>query len=398
MVRLNRGAVLFVCVSLVAGLGGTAMTLAAAIWVMTLTGSSALAALASFFVFAPTLLGPVLGALVDRAPARQVLVTSNLVLAALLGTLVAVDGADDVWHIFAVMLAYGVNYVVVDAAEARLVVAAVPRDSLGTLNGFRLGTQEATKLVAPLVGAGLFVVAGGAAVAALAAGCLAIGAILYLVVPGEADRSTGRRRMWTDIRAGLAYVRTQPLVWRPVIVASLAMVGSGIATAGLYGVVAELLHRPPAFLGVLSSIQGGAAIVAGLVVGWLMSRFGGEAPVALLAGVVFALGCLAHATGWLPTALVGSALVGLGLTLTVVAALTAVQRHTPPAMLGTVTGSASMLVFAPPALGLPLGAALVSVVDHRVPLVLATMLAVGVVAQVARRAVRLRPDVSGEAA
>jgi hypothetical protein len=419
---MTRSSVLFVAVSLVAGVGGTAMTLAAAIWVMTLTGSSALAALASFFVFAPTLLGPVLGALVDRAPVRPVLVTTNLVLAALLGTLAAVDEAEDLWHIFAVMLAYGVSYVVVDAAEARLVVAAVPRDSLGALNGFRLGAQEATKLVAPLVGAGLFVVAGGAAVAALAAGCLAIGAILYLLVPvrpdearaakprpdetrpdeahaaePRADRSpaTDRRRVWTDIAAGLRYVRTQPLVGRPVIVASLAMLGSGIATAGLYGVVAEALQRPPAFLGVLSSIQGGAATVGGLMVGWLMARFGGEAPVALLGAVAFALGCLAQATGWLPAALLGSALIGFGLPWTVVAALTAVQRHTPAAMLGAVTGSATMLVFAPPALGLPLGAAVVSAVDPRVPLVLATVLALGVVVSVARRAARVRPEVSG---
>jgi len=362
-----------------------------------------------------------------------VLLTTNLVLAALLVTLGAVDDAGDVWHIFAVMLAYGVSYIVVDAAEARLVVAAVPRDALGTLNGFRLGTQEATKLVAPLVGAGLFVVAGGPAVAMLAAGCLAIGAILYLFVPArpqaapaapaphpgpateagqatgaaqatgagratEADQAGGRRRVWTDIAAGLRYVRSQPLVWRPVIVASVVMIASGVATAGLYGVVAEALHRPPAFLGVLSSIQGGAAIVAGLVVGWLMARFKGEAPVALLGAGVFALGCLAHATGWLPATLVGSALVGLGLPWTVVAALTAVQRHTPAAMLGAVTGSASMLVFAPPALGLPLGAGLVSAVDYHVPLVLATGLAVGVVVQVARRAFRLRPGVSSEAA
>lgn len=399
---MTRGAVLFVCVSLVAGLGGTAMSLAAAIWVMTLTGSSALAALASFFVFAPTLLGPLLGALVDRAPVRPVLLTSNLVLAGLLMTLVAVDDAGDVWHIFAVMLAYGVSYIVVDAAEARLVVATIPRDSLGTLNGFRLGTQEATKLVAPLVGAGLFVVAGGGAVAALAAGCLAIGAILYLLVPtrpealqaAQAAQAGGRRRVWTDIAAGLRYVRSQPLVWRPVIVASVAMVASGVATAGLYGVVDEALQRPPAFLGVLSSIQGGTAIVAGLIVGWLMTRLKGEAPVGLLGAGVFALGCLAHATGWLPATLVGSALVGLGLPWTVVAAMTAVQRHTPPAMLGAVTGSASMLVFAPPALGLPFGAGLVSAVDYHVPLVLAIGLAVGVVVQVARQGVRLRPGVS----
>ena len=68
---MTRSSVLFVAVSLVAGVGGTAMTLAAAIWVMTLTGSSALAARASFFVFAPTLLGPVLGALVDLAAADE---------------------------------------------------------------------------------------------------------------------------------------------------------------------------------------------------------------------------------------------------------------------------------------------------------------------------------------
>ena len=69
--------------------------------------------------------------------------------------------------------------------------------------------------------------------------------------------------------------------------------------------------------------------------------------------------------------LVGSALVGIGLPWTVVAALTAVQRHTPHEMVGRVAGTGTTLVFAPPAAGIPLGALLVTVVDYRIPLVVA---------------------------
>lgn len=397
---MNRSAALFVAVSLVAGLGGTAMSLTAAVWVLSLTGSSALAALASFFVFAPTVLGPLLGALVDRAPVRPVLVGTNLTLAALLTSLLAVHDRGDVWHIFAVMLAYGVSYVVVDAAESRLVVAVVPRDALGTLGGLRLGAQEATKLVAPLVGAGVFVVAGGAAVALGAAAMLAVAAGLYLLVGARPEPAGDRprRRMWTDMARGVRYLRTQPLVAQPVVVAAIAMLGSGVATAGLYGVVAEALHRPPAFLGVLSSVQGGAAIVAGLLVGPLLTRLGGEPRLALLGAAVFGLGPLAQATGWLPAVLAGSALVGLGLPWTVVAAFTSVQRHTPPEMLGTVTGAATTLVFAPPALGIPVGALLVSTVDYRVPLVVAIVVAAGVVVRLAGRVPRVKAGVAGEVA
>ena len=103
---MGRNGILFLGVSVVAGTGNTAMSLTAAIWVATLTGSSGLAALAGFFVFAPTLLGPLLGTLTDRLPPRTLLVATNLVLAGLLATLVRVSDAGDLWHVYAVMLAF----------------------------------------------------------------------------------------------------------------------------------------------------------------------------------------------------------------------------------------------------------------------------------------------------
>jgi hypothetical protein len=358
----------------VAGIGGTAMSLAAAIWVKTLTGSNGLAETAGFFVFAPALAGPALGALVDRLPVRPLLVGTNLATAALLLTLLTVDSAREVWRIFAVMLGYGVSYVLIDAAEARLIVAAVSADALGGLNGLRMSAQEATKLLAPLLGAGLFVWAGGPAVAALAAGALGLAAAMYLPIRMHEAMTApvSKGPMWTDLKDGVRFLWSHPAVRVPVLVGSIAMLMSGLGNAAIYAVVDEALHRTPAFVGVLSSVQGAGAIIGGLVAGRLMDGRG-ETSLAAIGIAVLALGPMAQATGWLPAVLAGSALVGIGLPWTVVAGLTAVQRHTPPPLVGRVAGSATTLIFGPPALSIPLGALLVSVLDRRVQLVVAAI-------------------------
>ena len=87
---MRRNLRLLVGVSLVTGFGGTAMSLTAAIWVMALTGSSGLAALAGVFVFAPVLAGPVAGRGCRSAADRTVLVGTNLAMAACCLTLLTV--------------------------------------------------------------------------------------------------------------------------------------------------------------------------------------------------------------------------------------------------------------------------------------------------------------------
>ncbi len=404
-VRVKRNARLLVGVSLVAGFGSTAMSLTAAVWVMALTGSSGLAALAGFFVYAPVLAGPALGAVVDRLPARRVLVATNLTMAGLLLTLFAVHSGRHVWLVYVVMLSYGFSYVLVDAAEARLVTAAFPREALGGLNGVRMSAQEATKLLAPLAGAGLFTAVGGPAVAAVAAAALVASAGLYTRVRGHtgellrtrADELVPAHRplLW-EMVAGVRYLLAKPLVRTPVLVASVAMLASGVGTAAIYSVVDQALHRSPAFVGVLASVQGGGAILGGLLVGRLLDRFR-ETVVAAVGAVTFSLGPLTQAIGTHPSVLAGSALVGIGLPWTVVAALTAVQRHTPHEMVGRVAGTGTTLVFAPPAVGIPLGAFLVTVLDYRIPLVVAAA-GCAVVATVALRTTRLMRSTPARAA
>ncbi|RKR87916.1 Na+/melibiose symporter-like transporter [Micromonospora pisi] len=366
----DRNAVLFVGVSLVAGFGGTAMSLAAGLWALGLTGSTSLAALAAACVFAPSLLGPALGVLVDRLPRQPLLVGTSLGMAGLLLLLLAVRSADQLWLLYTVMLGYGVSYVLLDAGEAAVLPAALPDDQLGGLNGLRMSAQEGTKLIAPLVGAALFTWIGGPAVALLSAALLGIAAGLYAAIRTTAayveDRAPEPRPAGRS-RDGVDFLRGHRPLRAVVLVASVTMLMSGLGSAVLYAVVRDGLHQPAAFAGVITSVHGVGSIIGGLLAGRLLDRYG-ELPLAGWAALVFAAGTALRCLPWSPAVLVSGVLMGVGLPWTVIAAMTAVQRRTPHALLGRVAATANSLVFAPTSIALLTGAGLLAVVDYRIPL------------------------------
>lgn len=88
---------------------------------------------------------------------------------------------------------------------------------------------------------------------------------------------------------------------------------------------------------------------------------------------LFALGVGARALPYDAVALAGSVAIGAGLPCVLIAALTAVQREVPNAVLGRAAATANTLVFVPNALALALGAALVALVDVRVLLPVLTV-------------------------
>jgi MFS family permease len=372
----NRNVPLFLGISLFSGFAGTAMRLVSGVWVLDLTGSSSLAALIGTCIFAPTLLGPVLGAIVDRLPRRPLLVATHLGTAAAVLALLTVRSEAGVWLIFAVMVGYGVSFVLIDAGEAAILPAALPPEELGATNGLRMSAQEGVKLVAPAVGAGLFAWGGGHPVVAVTAALLLVAAGLYPLlrldrapvapaVPRSdtSDPSGGRYR----IRDGIRYLRDVPELRLTVLLGSVAIAMSGLSTAGLYSVVTEDLHRPAAFLGVLTSAQGAGSILGGLLVGRLL-RAHGTVAVGALGALLFALGVVGYgAAPWWPLTVASALVVGLGLPWTLVAAMTAVQTRTPDRLLGRVSATANTLLFTPVAIATPAGAAMV-LLDHRLPL------------------------------
>jgi MFS family permease len=143
-----------------------------------------------------------------------------------------------------------------------------------------------------------------------------------------------------------------------ITVAAVAIAVSGFATAAQYEVVTVGLGLSSTFLGVLLSAQGAGSVLGGLLVGRLIGRRGVTA-VAVAGTVLCAVGLLARCLPWWPALLVGAVLGGIGLPWTLVAAVTAVQTHTPAELLGRVAATANTVMFGPIALAIPLGAAAV---------------------------------------
>jgi hypothetical protein len=385
LVPVRRNAVVLVVISALSGFGSTAMALVSGVWIFDLTGSAGLAALAGLCLYAPTLAGPWLGGLLDRLPRRPLVVGVNLALAAALLGLLAVRAPAQAWLIFAVAIAYGVSYVLIDAGESALLPAALPAAALADVNGWRSSAQEGMKLLAPAAGAGLYAWQGGHAVAVLSAAMPILGAALYPVLrlhgPDQRTARPGQR----GVRAGLAVLRSQPALAATVTLAAVSIAMSGFQTAATYRVVTADLALPASFLGVLGSAQGAGSILAGLVVGRIVARRG-PVVVAVAGTVLVAASSLVRCVPWWPAAVGSAVIAGVGLPWTLIAAVTAVQQHTPHAVLGRVAATANTVMFAPVALAIPLGAAAVRF-GSRPSLVAAAVTCAAAAALVARRRV-----------
>ncbi|CAM5251287.1 MFS transporter [Streptomyces avidinii] len=369
----DRNAGLYLSGVVVSGFGTTAMWLVAGVWVKSLTGSDTLAALTVFALWAPVLAGPALGALADRLPRRRLLVGVGLLMAALLPVLLLLDSADRVWLLFAVLFAYGVCGALHDAAEAALVPQAVDVRLLGDFNGLRMTANEGMKLLAPPVGAALFARFGGASVALLDAVTFALAAGLFALLrvraePPERSAGTGTgtgARGFPRVREGARELWGSPVL-RPLVAGGAAvMFLAGLNGAVIYAVADDVLGHAPTYVGVLYAVQGAGSVLTGLVAGPLLRRMP-ERVFAAAGTALFALGIAGRALPCDAVALVCSAVIGAGLPCVLIAALTAVQREVPNAVLARAAATANTLIFVPNALALALGAALVAFVDVRV--------------------------------
>ncbi|MEW2394995.1 MFS transporter [Streptomyces sp. NPDC046862] len=357
----DRNAGLYLGGVVISGFGTSALWLVSGIWVKDLTGSNGLAALSMLAMWAPTLFGPLLGTLADRTRRGPLLIRTNLALAALLLTLLAVDSARSLWLLLAVLLVYGAAGVVHDAAEAALVATAVDPSLLGDFNGLRMTANEGMKLVAPLAGAGIYTAYGGASVALLDAVTFVLAAALYACLRVDEPKPEPPTTGWRTRTAEGARFLWSHRGLRPLVLAGGAtMLLSGVNGATVYALV-EALGHSPAYAGVLYVAQGVGSVAVGLLSGPLMRRLGERR----FAACGIALTAVAVGVRAVPSdvvALGAGAAVGVGLPCVLVAALTAVQRETPGPLLGRAAGTANTLLFAPTAVGLAVGAGLVEIV------------------------------------
>jgi MFS family permease len=330
-------------------IGSMALSLVAGIWVKSLTGSSAQAGLVSACVYAPSMFGLLGGVVADRVARRRLLVRLSVVSAVADLPLLAVRSSAWIWLIFCVMTWYGTQLVLSGPAEDALFAEMLPQDLRQRVNGWRLGLQESGRLVAPLVGAGLFALVGGGAVALVDAATfvVAAAATARIQVPDDAPPQPERTSWRADVLAGYAHVRRTPALAAVLGAGAVVMALSGVLVAAQYSLV-QSVGEPPAFLGVFEACLGAGSIVASLVSSRIL-RLVGEGWLAVFGMVDFAAGSALRATGVLGWAIAGTVVLGFALPWVFLAVINLAQRVTPTGLQGRVSAVVILAMFGPQA-------------------------------------------------
>jgi MFS family permease len=345
--------------------GDTALYLALAIWVKTLTHSNGAAGLVFFFLALPSLASPFGGLVVDRMRRRPLMIATDLVIGGIVLLLLLVHGRGEIWLIYAVTFLYGVSWIVFGSAQSALLTVILPDDLLGEGNALLQTVREGLRLLSPLVGAGLFAAFGGGVVAELDAATFAVSALcLALMRIEEPALRPAERDFLSQLAAGARHVFRTAALRYIVLTVGMALLVIGFTETLIFAVVSQGLHRPPSFIGVLEAMQGVGAIVGGLTAARMLRRVGDLRLVAV-GLALFALGDTLFILGTLPIILGAIVVAGVGLPWAIVAFGTALQQRTPPDLQGRVYSAADALVGTPQVVSIALGAALSTIIDYR---------------------------------
>jgi MFS family permease len=345
--------------------GDRALFVVLGIWALELTGSTAAGAIAFGSLALAGFLAPAAGVIADRFPRRQVLIGNDLATAVMVLALLFVNDSGDVWIIYVVALAYGFSQQVAAAARSGLVAGMLPDDLLPQANGVLESARSGIRIIAPVAGAGLYVLSGGGLVALVDAGTFLISACALALVRAPDIARAKRGRVGTgELLAGFRHFFSTPVLRAILPAVVLGAGGVGLAEVIPFAVVHDGLHQRGAFLGVMGAFHGAGAIAGGLGVGRFIDRIG-EVRSLALALTLGAGGMACYSFATIPSALLASLLFGCCLAGVIVCWTTLIQRRTPGELLGRAAAAGEALASIPYVGAIGLGAAIVTMVDYR---------------------------------
>ena len=299
----------------------------------------------------------------------------------------SVHGKHQVWLIDAVMFGYGVSNSLVGSAQTALVPNIVPADALGEVNAVLQTLGQGSRLVTPLLCAGLFAAFGATPVILADSASFLIAAAALLPIKVHEVKPTRSPEHWlANITAGVRHISRTTALRQVAIGGTFAVIAFGLSETVVYSLVTEGLHRPATFLGVLLSCQGVGAVLSGLTAGRLLRRVGeGRLVVAGLAAAAVAF--LLQISDDLACVIVGFVLVGVCISWIIVGIVTLLQLQTPSELMGRTDAALNFLLTAPQTLAIAVGAALVALVDYRL-----ILLGMGVMLALAAGYLLSRPE------
>jgi MFS family permease len=253
------------------------------------------------------------------------------------------------------------------------------------------------RLVAPLSGAGLYAAVGGGTVAVLDAATFGVSALLLAAMRVRESRPEPPEHLFlVEVSAGWKHVWRTTALRRMIFATAVALLVIGFGETLIFSVISQGLHRRPSFLGILDALQGAGSILGGLTAARMIRRLG-DTRVVGLGLALFAVGDGLLVISNLAIVLVGCAIVGVGVALAVVAFTTAIQLRTPLRIQGRVSAAADLSLTLAQTVSIAVGAALSTLVDYRVLLLVMSAVVLATGAYLLRRAqtAALEPAAAG---
>ncbi len=347
-------------------LGDSLMLLVLSIWVKTLTGSNAMAGLTFLFMVLPALFAPFLGMFIDRFRRRPLLIWGNLASSLVVLPLLLVRDASDVWVIWVVAFFYGISFIVLPAALNGLLKELMPEHLLVEANSSLQTVKEGYRLLGPLVGAGMFGVFGGGAVAVVDAVSFVVAAAFVAWIPLREERPVREpQHWWAEMSGGMKHLVHERLLRHTLVAFGLMLLVIGFAEAAIFAIL-DAFDKPATFAGVMATVQGVGAVVGGLTASRWVRRLGETG--AVVVGLALLAGSLAVVAATSSLVVMLAAVVPLGYSVPVlfIAFTTLMQRRTPQALMGRVSAAVEVVMGVPQAASLAVGALLVTIISYHV--------------------------------
>jgi Na+/melibiose symporter-like transporter len=350
--------------------GDWAMIIALGIWARVLTGSNADAGLVFLCFGATGTIAPLGGLVVDRLPKRPLMIATHLALACVMSLLLLVHSRSQMWLLYAVTLLYGLGGDIFAAARSAMLKAMLPDEQLGEANGILQSVREGFRIVAPVTGAGLFAAFGGHVVALVDAATF-VGSAATLVALSFEEPAVALREhhFLREVSAGITFIAHSRVLRELTVGVCAALLVVGFSETLIFAIVTEGVHRSPAFIGVLETFQGVGAIAGGLTAAALMRRIG-DVRLAGLGLSLFGAACFGLLIPSLGGVLPSGVVVGVGIAWAIVALATAYQRRAPMEVQGRVAAASNMLFSVPQTASIAAGAALITLIDYRLEIVI----------------------------
>ncbi len=329
-------------------LGGMAMqmTSTALGWLVYARTHSAYAlGLVALFQFIPAIpLVAATGHVADNFDRRRVVAAALLAQIAAAAALFAFDRSSlGMGWLYALVLVIGAAGAFGPPAQQSLLATLVPAEEISQAVAFSSSTNQLAVMVGPALG-GVAYALGGALTFVMAAALQAVALVLMLLIePRPIARDTSGAGVWEKAFAGLAYVKSNPILLGAITLDLFAVILAGV-TSLLPIFARDILHSGPIGLGALRS----APAVGALAVGFVLSRW----PIRRHAGLlmIWAVGAFGATTALFglsrsfPLSILILVATGGFEMVSVVVRQTLVQVATPDEMRGRVSAVSSVFI------------------------------------------------------